>query len=63
MKRSVSSGLWGLVLLAAGCFAADATRPYENTLTRIRKPKPLLTDHPEWVEPIRETNRWEARLS
>jgi hypothetical protein len=40
--------------------ATDASRPYENKLIRIKKPKPLLADYPEWVEPIRETNRWEA---
>ena len=40
--------------------AADAQRTYENKLTPIKKPKPLLADYPEWVEPIRETNRWEA---
>ena len=46
--------------LAARLDAADATRIYENKLTPIKRPKPLLADHPEWVEPIRETNRWEA---
>ena len=40
--------------------AADAPRTYTNTFTPIRHPAPLLADHPEWVEPIRETNRWEA---
>jgi hypothetical protein len=52
----------GLTLLigTASAAAADARRPYANTLTPIKKPKPLLADHPEWVEPVRETNRWEA---
>lgn len=40
--------------------AASPTRTYENKLTPIKRPKPLLADHPKWVEPIRETNRWEA---
>jgi len=40
--------------------AAEATRVYTNTLTAIANAKPLLADYPEWVEPIRETNRWEA---
>src|SRR3569832_2046578 len=40
--------------------ATDTSRPYENKLIRIKKPKLLLADHPEWVDPIRETNRWEA---
>jgi hypothetical protein len=38
----------------------DAPRTYENRLTRIRDPKPLLADHPQWVEPVRETVRFEA---
>ncbi len=40
--------------------AGEDVRTYENTLTRIKHPKPLLNDHPDWVEPIRETNRFEA---
>jgi nicotinamidase-related amidase len=41
--------------------AAEVTvRTYENKLTPIPHAKPLLADHPEWVEPIHETNRWEA---
>lgn len=45
-------------------FAADAaqTRTYENRLTPIKDPQPLLADYPQWVEPIRETNRFEAPL-
>ena len=52
----------GLVVLnvTPGHSAPDTARTYENRLTPIRKPKPLLADHPEWIEPIRETNRWEA---
>lgn len=42
------------------CLMAGEARPYENRLTPIKRPKPLLADHPEWVEPIRETNRWSA---
>src|ERR1041385_1317360 len=40
--------------------AEENPRTYENKLTRIKRPKPLLADYPEWVEPIRETNRWES---
>src|SRR5256885_1930604 len=50
----------GVLLIASAARAADAPRIYENKLTPIKRPKPLLADHPEWVEPIRETNRWEA---
>jgi nicotinamidase-related amidase len=36
------------------------TRVYENTLTPIADPKPLLADYPEFVEPVRERGRFEA---
>lgn len=37
-----------------------ATRVYENRLTPLANPKPLLADHPEFVEPIVEKVRYEA---
>lgn len=40
--------------------ATNTTRAYPNLLVPIRNPKPLLADHPKWVEPIRESRRWEA---
>ncbi|MFO0845958.1 MAG: isochorismatase family protein [Gemmataceae bacterium] len=43
----------------AGRPAAD-TRVYENRLTLLKDPGPLLADHPEFVEPIREATRYEA---
>ena len=36
------------------------TRAYENRLVRIENPQPLLADHPEFIEPMRETVRYEA---
>jgi hypothetical protein len=44
--------------------AAEQTgaREYENRLTRLTNPTPLLADHPEFVEPVRETVRYEAPL-
>jgi nicotinamidase-related amidase len=39
---------------------AEPTRVYENRLTPIRDPGPLLADHPEFFEPIRESRRYEA---
>ena len=36
------------------------TRAYENTLTAIKNPKPLLADFPQYVEPVVETRRFEA---
>jgi hypothetical protein len=35
-------------------------RVYHNRLTTLRDPGPLLADHPEFVEPVRETVRFEA---
>src|SRR5689334_14530882 len=48
-------------LLCQMCFGQEA-RLYENRLARIAHPKPLLADHPEFVEPVRETARYEAPL-
>src|SRR5687767_14775730 len=55
--------LWGLAatLSAGPASAGDGeTRVYENRLTPIADPKPILADHPRFVEPIRETARFEA---
>jgi hypothetical protein len=41
---------------------AQEVRTYENRLTPIKNPQPLLADLPEWVEPIRDTNRFEAPI-
>jgi hypothetical protein len=48
------------LLSALPCLAGE--RVYENHLTPIRDPQPLLADHPEFVEPVRELNRFEAPL-
>jgi hypothetical protein len=37
-----------------------ALRVYENRLTPIKNPQPLLGDHPEFVQPIVEDQRFEA---
>jgi hypothetical protein len=58
--------VWSLCIL--GLFAhtpvraedKPAPRIYENRLTLLTNPQPLLADHPEFVEPIRETARFEA---
>jgi hypothetical protein len=46
--------------LVAGLVAAEEPRRYDNRLTPIRDPRPLLADHPEFIEPIREVARFEA---
>lgn len=60
MKTIIALVSLGLLASHARLAAADAPRTYENKLTPIKNPKPLLADHPEWIEPVRETNRWEA---
>src|SRR5262249_18548854 len=37
-----------------------ATRIYENKVTPIQDPKPLLADFPEFVQPVVESQRFEA---
>jgi hypothetical protein len=41
-------------------FAQDQIRTYHNQLVPITHPKPLLADHPDYVEPVREKARFEA---
>ncbi len=55
----------GLLMLAGAVRHARAETPaarrsYENRLTPIADPRPLLADHPRFVEPVRETRRFEA---
>jgi hypothetical protein len=40
--------------------AAEPTRTYDNRLTPLKNPPPLLADQPEFIEPIREVTRFEA---
>lgn len=44
----------------AAATAPAAPRTYANTLTRIKEPKPLLADYPEYFEPIIEEAHFEA---
>lgn len=65
MSRSASiRSLITLALVGGSLASADeptsGTHVYENRLTPIANPQPLLADHPEYVEPIRETARFEA---
>jgi hypothetical protein len=47
--------------LTAGAKAAEeSTRIYENRLTPIRNPQPLLAAFPRFVEPVREVARFET---
>jgi len=51
----------GLLLLVAGARAQE-TLTYQNRLTPLKDAKPLLADHPEFVEPIKELTRFEAPI-
>ena len=43
-------------------WAGDEPRIYQNTLQPIKNAKPLLADHPEFVQPIEELRRFESPL-
>ena len=53
---------WMILLLAIALPVSAQQRTYENTLTPIKDPQPLLADYPQWVEPVRETQRFEAPI-
>jgi hypothetical protein len=53
--------LAGLLLFSAGV-AAQENRVYDNRLTLLKHAKPILADHPEFVEPIKELSRFEAPM-
>ena len=54
--------LFVLTVLSAARAGEPGPRVYENRLTPLSDPKPLLADHPEFVEPVRERTRFEAPL-
>jgi len=66
MNRLISNAT--LILLIACTVAAESanaaeqpsSRVYENQLTLLTDPKPLLADHPEFVQPIQEPRRFAA---
>lgn len=55
-------GLCLLLLTVSPADAQPASRVYENKLTRLKNPKPLLADHPDFVAPVKEPNRFEAPI-
>lgn len=48
------------ILVMAPASAEEKSRAYDNRLTLIANPKPLLADHPDFVEPVRESVHYEA---
>jgi hypothetical protein len=54
---------FALLLLPMPMSAQDkSTLTYENRLTPLTDPKPLLADYPEWVEPVKDFVRFEAPM-
>lgn len=66
LRPAFLTGLLGLGYLLGGTVTANETaktvepRTYSNVLRRIDHPQPLLADHPEFFEPIREQQHFEA---
>ncbi|MCB9767921.1 MAG: isochorismatase family protein [Candidatus Omnitrophica bacterium] len=58
MKKSIP--LIALCLMALPAVAEDPGRVYENKLTPLKDPEPILADHPEFFQPIVEVARYEA---
>jgi hypothetical protein len=55
-------GLSSLLAPQGRAEARTSSRDYANRLSRIERPKPLLADYPEFVEPVRELVRFEAPI-
>jgi hypothetical protein len=51
-----------LAIVQSVCAQDSEPRTYENRLTLLKNPQPLLADHPEFVQPIVEERRFEAPL-
>lgn len=62
MQTSLKAVLLGICLPQTLCQAVEPARTYENRLVRLADPQPLLADYPEFVEPVRESVRYEAPL-
>lgn len=60
MARAMWFPVVVLVAVALPAAAAGQTRQYENKLTPIPDPKPLLADHPDFVAPVKELTRYLA---
>jgi len=58
--RSASISADEPVLKAVAEAESTGTRDYKNRLTRLTNPAPLLADYPQYVQPVKETVRYEA---
>ncbi len=53
--------VWIFLMAAVSASGQQAeTVPYQNHLSVLKNPQPLLTDYPEYFEPITEATRFEA---
>ncbi len=51
-----------LIVVSMASAQDPATRVYDNSLTPMKNPKPLLADYPEFVQPVVESQRFEAPM-
>ena len=56
----LTAALLPVLLVSSGSAADPARRTYQNVLTLLEDPAPLLSDWPEFVQPIEEVRRFEA---
>ena len=61
INRSVRMSADEPVVQAVSETSPAAARNYDNRLQRLSNPAPLLADHPQYVQPVRETVRYEAK--
>jgi hypothetical protein len=61
-NRLLLASMAVLVLVSIAAAQNPTTRIYDNTLMPIKNPKPLLADYPEFVEPVVESQRFEAPM-
>jgi nicotinamidase-related amidase len=57
-------GVAGMVEMSSNLSGEEAStqRKYENRLKPVANPRPILADHPNWIEPVREVRRFEAPI-
>lgn len=62
MKTICTASLLSVLLAAGGpsSSGSEGDRVYDNRLTILKDPKPLLGDYPEFVAPVEELTRYEA---
>lgn len=61
-ERAAVLAVWYVVYAMPFAVNAGNERVYANTLKPLGDPQPLLGDYPEFVQPIVETDRFEAPL-